>query len=74
MLAIGLMSGTSADGIDAAAIELPDAGPIRFLAHRHTPYSAELRRRVLALAGDVPVHTSETAASSGAAPAITNGA
>ena len=60
------MSGTSADGIDAAAIELDDSGQARFIAHRHTPYPAELRRRVLALAGGGPALTSEAALLHGA--------
>lgn len=57
------MSGTSADGIDAALIELPGwpalgsgspdgppnlTGGVRVLDHRHTPFPAELRTAVLA--------------------------
>ncbi len=51
MIAIGLMSGTSADGVDAAAVELPDDGRavgLRLLAHVHQPYSDALRAEVLA--------------------------
>ena len=37
--AIGLMSGTSMDGIDIAAIETDGEGTVRRLAHTHVPYS-----------------------------------
>jgi N-acetylmuramic acid 6-phosphate etherase len=46
MIVIGLMSGTSADGIDAAVTQLDGAPPAlswKLLAHIHTPYPAELR-------------------------------
>lgn len=64
-LYLGLISGTSADGIDAALVEFatPAAAepftaghsgklswPLRIVAARTTPYPADLRRRVLALA------------------------
>ncbi|MBO9661278.1 anhydro-N-acetylmuramic acid kinase [Dokdonella sp.] len=63
-LYLGLISGTSADGIDAALVEFatpPAAEPftaghsgksnsLRIVAARTTPYPEELRRRVLALA------------------------
>ncbi len=50
MLIIGLMSGTSADGIDAALCELSGAPPrlqARILHARTFPYAETLRRRVL---------------------------
>ena len=50
MLVIGLMSGTSADGVDAALVDIRGAGhalKIRLLAHRTYPYSAEFRARLL---------------------------
>lgn len=50
---IGLMSGTSADGIDAALVEWPDgpeARPFRLLAHREIPHEPALRDRIHALA------------------------
>ncbi|MEP7358564.1 MAG: anhydro-N-acetylmuramic acid kinase, partial [Anaerolineales bacterium] len=46
MIVIGLMSGTSADGIDAAVTQLDGAPPRlnwKLLAHVHTPYPPELR-------------------------------
>jgi anhydro-N-acetylmuramic acid kinase len=49
MLGIGLMSGTSADGIDAAAVEFSTAaGPlsIRMLASLSLPYPAAVRLRL----------------------------
>jgi anhydro-N-acetylmuramic acid kinase len=55
---LGLMSGTSADGADAALIRVdPDgfrAGSpfLAFLGHHHEPYPAALRKSVLAAAGD----------------------
>jgi anhydro-N-acetylmuramic acid kinase len=52
MKVIGLMSGTSADGVDAALVEVsPEARPaVAVLAHDTWPYPAGLRERVLALA------------------------
>jgi anhydro-N-acetylmuramic acid kinase len=47
------MSGTSADGVDAALVEWPDgasARPFRLLAHREDPLPASLQRRVHQLA------------------------
>ena len=52
---VGLMSGTSADGVDAALVRLRGAGlETRFevLAFRQFPYSAPLRRRVLRAAAE----------------------
>lgn len=47
MKVLGLMSGTSADGIDAALCEIGDDGQIELLAFECAPYSPELRNRVL---------------------------
>jgi anhydro-N-acetylmuramic acid kinase len=52
-LYLGLISGTSADGIDAALVEFADpsaTAPVRVIAARTTPYPDDLRARVLALA------------------------
>jgi len=51
MLVVGLISGTSADGIDAALCEISGSPPhmdARILAGNTEPYPADLRNRVLA--------------------------
>ncbi len=53
MRVIGLMSGTSADAVDAALVEWPDgeaARPFRLLAHREDPLPAALQERIHRLA------------------------
>src|SRR5579883_2893570 len=47
--ALGLMSGTSADGVTAALVNI-DSKRAAVIAFRTYPYSASLRRRVLAAA------------------------
>jgi anhydro-N-acetylmuramic acid kinase len=50
---IGLMSGTSADGVDAALVEWPDgpaALPFRLLAFREDPFAPDLQERIHRLA------------------------
>ena len=59
VLAVGLMSGTSLDGIDAALIETDGEGHIRPIAFRSDPYSAAARKTLreaaeLALSFDQP--------------------
>ena len=50
MIAVGVMSGTSGDGADAAAIELDvPTTKVKVLASRAQSYAPELRERVLAL-------------------------
>jgi len=46
---VGLMSGTSADGIEAVVVEISGGGQLkaRLVAHRSRPFARELRRRVL---------------------------
>lgn len=53
MKVIGLMSGTSADGVDAALVEILPSGDrpaIRLIAWDTLPYPAGLRERILAVA------------------------
>jgi len=50
---IGLMSGTSADGVDAALVEWPEGTaprPFRLLAYRELPFPEKLQERVHRLA------------------------
>ncbi|MBF0284821.1 MAG: anhydro-N-acetylmuramic acid kinase [Magnetococcales bacterium] len=54
LLAIGLMSGTSADGIDAALVETEGLAPPVARAFRETPYPPGIRRAVLALMAPGP--------------------
>ena len=49
-LAVGLMSGTSADGVSAALVAI-GARDIRVVRHRTYPYSAMLKNRVLGASG-----------------------
>lgn len=63
---IGLISGTSADGIDAAVVKLtakgagrPDAKVVAFV---DTPFPAGLRNRILSVAGGGAVGAAEIAA------------
>ena len=48
MLAIGLMSGTSLDGIDAALIETDGAAVVQRLGFVFTPYDAAMRAQLRA--------------------------
>jgi anhydro-N-acetylmuramic acid kinase len=53
VLVVGLMSGTSADAVDAALVEWPvgaDARPFRLLAFREIPFDASLQTRIHQLA------------------------
>ena len=59
-LFIGLMSGTSLDGIDGVVVDFTGAGPMRLTvhAHRHAEFDASLRAELLALnqPGDNEIH------------------
>jgi anhydro-N-acetylmuramic acid kinase len=58
-LCIGLMSGTSLDGVDAVLAACEGETPPRTLAGLHRPYPEALRQRVLALCQGEPVTLSE---------------
>ena len=58
MIAIGIMSGTSADGMDAVAIEIGAERPrpaIRFLAHVARDHPDSLRYRIIAAGSGAPL-------------------
>ena len=64
MIAIGIMSGTSADGMDAAAVEIGSERPrpaIRFLAHIARDHPDALRYRILAAGSGAPLPAHDVA-------------
>lgn len=63
---VGLMSGTSLDGLDAVLVDLDDAGPrlrVEVLGHRHAPYPNGLRDELRSLnrPGDDELHRAAVA-------------
>ncbi len=60
-IAIGLMSGTSADGVDAALIRIGSGFPphVEVSEFQSIPYSGDLRRRVLIACGEPGATTAE---------------
>lgn len=61
---IGLMSGTSLDGVDAVLAETDDCGKLKAKAHAHQPFAAALRAELLALnrSGADEIHRAALAA------------
>ncbi len=62
MRVMGLMSGTSADGIDAALVRISDrAGKLdtKFEKHHHVPFPRRLRESILRLANGATTTTGE---------------
>ncbi|NJP10006.1 MAG: hypothetical protein HC866_11425 [Leptolyngbyaceae cyanobacterium RU_5_1] len=58
MLVIGLMSGTSVDGIDAALVEISGSTidlQVKLLAGETFPYPGVLREKILAVCGGAPL-------------------
>ena len=60
MIAVGMMSGTSVDGIDVAAIEI-DGDDVKVLATRHHDYDDALRTRILAAASGASMTAADIA-------------
>jgi len=64
MTVAGVMSGTSADGIDVAVVRIAGGTSqprLKLLAHEAFPYPAELRRKVLAAMNAQSISTAELA-------------
>ena len=61
MLYIGLMSGTSLDGIDAALVEIDQQGMPNLLASYYQPYDRALQTRLFTLSQAVEVNLEELA-------------
>ncbi len=61
---IGLMSGTSCDGVDAALVEIDGSGldmHVAFVAHRHVEYAEPLRNALLAVMAPAKTRTEDLA-------------
>lgn len=63
-LALGMMSGTSADGVDAALVLIVWSGvrpSVELIAHSHRDFEPPLRERILDAAGGAAVSTADLA-------------
>ncbi len=61
---IGLMSGTSCDGVDAALVEIDGSGldmRVEFIAHRHTGYTEPFRNALLGIMAPAKTRTEDLA-------------
>jgi anhydro-N-acetylmuramic acid kinase len=64
MTVAGIMSGTSADGIDVAIVRIqstPTGTKLKFLAHLGTPFTPSLRKSILAAMNATSISTAELA-------------
>ena len=62
LLVLGLMSGTSADGMDTALVKISGAPPhlkIQLLGHTHQPFPSAIRKEILRVAEQTPVTPAE---------------
>ena len=62
MTVLGMMSGTSADGIEAALVRVSGAPPdlsVQLEAHFHAPFPPYLRARILSLANGAASTTAD---------------
>jgi len=62
MRVLGMMSGTSADGIDVAIVRIKGAPPAisaKLEGHHHVPFPAHVRKAILTLANGAPTTTAE---------------
>jgi len=57
--AIGLMSGTSTDGVDVACIEINSIRKIKLIAFESYPYPDDLRKRLLTIANNAETTAAE---------------
>ncbi len=61
---LGLMAGTSGDGIDAVCVRIDGRGEdmrVRLVRHDHRPFAAALRRRLMAVMAPAVTRTEEIA-------------
>ena len=62
MLVLGMMSGTSADGIDTALVKISDAPPnlkIKLVNHTHQSFPTQIRKEILGVAEQNPLTPAE---------------